>query len=95
MNKLRQLLFSIIATLLVSFFLSLGGLLLLLGGLQLGQLSPFATIFVQAAQLISEVLNTFGSGNIWQGMLIISLTLSLVGGLFDAFAFYKYQALKS
>ncbi|MEM9903859.1 MAG: hypothetical protein AAF921_02400 [Cyanobacteria bacterium P01_D01_bin.44] len=95
MNKLPQLLFSIVTTLLVSFCLSLMGLLLLLGGLWLGQLSPFTLIFTQAARLISEILSTFGSGDIWQGIVTISLTLSLVGGLFDAFAFYKYQSLKS
>lgn len=38
-----------------------------------------------------QFLATFGSGSPLQGWLIIGLTCSLVGALFDAYAFYRYQ----
>ena len=50
------------------------------------------------AQLIAEqilqFLATFGSGSPFRGLIVISLTCSLVGALFDTYAFYRYQSLR-
>jgi hypothetical protein len=42
---------------------------------------------------ISHFLATFGTGSPINGLLIISLTWGFVGGLFDVYAFYRYQIL--
>lgn len=41
-----------------------------------------------------QFLSTFGSGHPLQGVVIIGLTCSLVGVLFDAYALYRYQNLR-
>lgn len=46
-----------------------------------------------AAQIL-QVLATFGSGSPLRGLVVISLTCSLVGALFDTYAFYRYQILR-
>lgn len=46
-----------------------------------------------AAQIL-QVLATFGSGSSLQGLVVIGLTCSLVGALFDTYAFYRYQILR-
>lgn len=43
---------------------------------------------------ILKFLATFGSGNALHGILIIGVTCSLVGTLFDACTFYRYQNLR-
>lgn len=43
-------------------------------------------------QLLS-FLAVFGSGCPLQGVMVIGLTCSLVGALFDTYAFYRYQSL--
>jgi hypothetical protein len=43
---------------------------------------------------ILKFLETFGSGNALHGILIIAMTCSLVGTLFDACTFYRYQNLR-
>lgn len=44
--------------------------------------------------LLSQFLNTFGSGSPLEGMLVIGCTFSFVTGLFDAYTFYRYQHLR-
>ena len=46
------------------------------------------------ADQILQFLATFGSGNPFRGLVVISLTCSLVGSLFDIYAFYRYQNLR-
>lgn len=46
------------------------------------------------AQQVLQFLATFGSGSSWQGLVAIGLTCSLVGALFDTYAFYRYQNLR-
>jgi hypothetical protein len=41
-----------------------------------------------------QFLMTFGSGNAFHGILVIGCTCSLVGALFDACTFYRYQNLR-
>ena len=43
---------------------------------------------------ISQFLAVFGSGCPFQGLLVIGMTCSFVGAIFDAYAFLKYQALR-
>ncbi len=40
-----------------------------------------------------EFLTVFGSGCPLQGVIVIGFTCSLVGALFDAYTFYRYQSL--
>lgn len=41
------------------------------------------------ADQIVKFLSTFGNGDPWEGFLIIGLTCSLVGALFDTYVFYQ------
>ncbi len=56
---------------------------------------PFIETFSQAgvAQILS-FLAVFGNGDAVEGVLTIGLTCSLVGALFDTYAFYRHQNLR-
>ena len=41
-----------------------------------------------------ELLATFGSGHPWQGCLVIAITCSLVGAMFDTYVFYQNSPKK-
>ncbi|PSB03227.1 hypothetical protein [Merismopedia glauca] len=43
---------------------------------------------------IKQFLAVFGNGCPLQGLLVISITCSLVGALFDTYAFYRYQTMR-
>ncbi|WP_353933198.1 hypothetical protein WJM97_16925 [Okeanomitos corallinicola TIOX110] len=43
---------------------------------------------------ILHFLATFGTGSPVNGLLVISLTFGFVGGLFDIYAYYRYQILR-
>lgn len=43
------------------------------------------------AQQVLQFLATFGTGSPLHGLVVIALTCSLVGALFDTYAFYRYQ----
>ncbi|MEO0539860.1 MAG: hypothetical protein AAFZ80_03230 [Cyanobacteria bacterium P01_A01_bin.105] len=60
----------------------------------MAELSPFATLGKMGLSSTLDILSTFGSGNICQGVLTLSLTLSLVGGLFDTYTFYHYPGVR-
>jgi hypothetical protein len=47
-----------------------------------------------ASGQIKQFLAVFGNGCPFEGLLVISTTCGLVGALFDAYAFYRYQALR-
>jgi hypothetical protein len=53
-----------------------------------------AAIGQTAAEKLLQFLAVFGSGNSFQGALVIGLTCGLVGALFDAYAFYRHQNLR-
>jgi len=38
-------------------------------------------------------LAVFGTGSPLEGVLVIGMTCSIVGALFDTYAFYRYQSL--
>ncbi len=95
MNIFTNFLRSLVLTIIFSFaaplcligavllFLSLGGYVPLLGGLT-----------EAIAHAILNFLGIFGSGSALHGNLVISLTCSFVGGLFDTYVYYRYQILR-
>ncbi|MEL6246456.1 MAG: hypothetical protein AAFR15_00445 [Cyanobacteria bacterium J06627_15] len=93
MDRFLMFLFSLTTTMLVCFCLPMLGIVLLLGLLTLAEFSPLAALGQAGLSYTLDVLSVLGSGSVWQGVLTIGLTLSLVGGLFDTYAFYRYQAL--
>jgi hypothetical protein len=55
---------------------------------------PFMEVIGQAgAEKLLQFLAVFGSGDPFQGTLVIGLTCGLVGALFDSYAFYRHQNL--
>lgn len=76
--------------LLTSLFSFVAPLLLIGSGLSifflLGHLRGLEAIGQSGAQQILMVLATFGSGHPLQGFLVIGLTFSFVGVLFDTYA---------
>ncbi|MEO1589922.1 MAG: hypothetical protein AAFU71_01385 [Cyanobacteria bacterium J06632_22] len=94
MTNLGMFLTSLTTTLVVCFclpFLTIG---LLLGLLTMAEFSPLAGFGETGLTHTLGILSTFGSGSVWQGVLTISVTLSLVGGLFDTYTFYHYQGVR-
>ena len=89
-----QLFSSLVLTLVICFLLPAAGMGVALGALTLGVWSPLSTISVVGKDYMVDFLITFGAGNMVQGFVIICLTISIVGGLFDMFTFYKYLYLK-
>lgn len=53
-----------------------------------------AVSHVGIAQL-THVLDVFGSGSAFRGLLVIGLVCSLVGVLFDTYTFYRYQKINN
>ncbi|HEY9603504.1 MAG TPA: hypothetical protein V6C85_17950 [Allocoleopsis sp.] len=49
---------------------------------------------IGTSQLLS-FLAVFGTGSPLEGAVVIGLTCSLVGALFDTYAFYRYQSLNN
>jgi hypothetical protein len=43
---------------------------------------------------VSAFLATFGSGTPLEGTIVICLTCTFVGALFDTYVFYRYQNLR-
>lgn len=90
-NFLRSLLLTIVLsfitpTLLIGGVLASMFLLKYVPGLQgIGQI---------IASAMQQFLATFGSGSAWRGLCTIGMTCSLVGALFDTYAFYRYQNLR-
>lgn len=56
---------------------------------------PVAEALAQCGlEQILKFLAVFGQGDAFQGTVIISSTCSLVGTLFDTYAYYQRQSLK-
>jgi hypothetical protein len=94
MNILPNFLRSLLLTSLLSFAapsLPIG--FGLAGFSLLGHLPGFRTLGQSGVKHLLQFLSTFGSGRPLQGLLVIGLTCSLVGALFDAYAFCQYQNL--
>ncbi|WP_193990690.1 hypothetical protein [Leptolyngbya ectocarpi] len=67
---------------------------MVLGALTLGTCSPLSTVSTVGKDYLVDFLITFGAGDVLNGIVIICLTISIVGGLFEMFTFYKYGYLK-
>jgi hypothetical protein len=95
MNSFPHFLRSLLLTSLLSFAvptLTLGlGLVIAEAVAQIPGLTHLGESVVH--QLL-QFLSTFGSGRPFQGTVVIGLTCSLVGVLFDAYALYRYQNLR-
>jgi uncharacterized membrane protein len=90
-NFLRSLLLTAIFSFVVPMFL-VGGFLLVLS--LLGYFPGLQEITEAIATQIIHFLATFGSGTPLRGLLVISLTCSFVGGLFDTYVYYRCQILR-
>ncbi|MBD0266963.1 hypothetical protein [Pseudanabaena sp. FACHB-2040] len=92
MRCVPRRLFFLTLTAIVSFLLPLvmiGSIVLGLSGLtRLALLMPFTQ---QVLQHLLHFLTTLGSGNAWHGVLIVGLTSSTVGVLFDTFASARFE----
>jgi hypothetical protein len=60
-----------------------------------GYLPGLAAFSTAMSQGVAEFLAAFGSGNSWRGIVIIGLTCSFVGALFDTYTFYRYRKLRN
>ncbi|OCQ96008.1 hypothetical protein BCD64_11645 [Nostoc sp. MBR 210] len=91
LNFLRSLLVTVIFSFVAPIFL-VGGILLLLA--VIGYLPGLQTITEASATGILNFLAIFGSGTPLRGLVIIGLTWSFVGALFDSYAYYRCQILR-
>lgn len=90
-NFLRSLILTIIFSFVAPLVL-VGGVLLFLS---LGNYVPLLQGLTEAmANRILNFLTIFGSGSTWHGLLVIGLTCSFVGALFDTYAYYRCQILR-
>ncbi|BAY44165.1 hypothetical protein SAMD00079811_17610 [Scytonema sp. HK-05] len=90
-NFLRSLVLSIIFSFVAPMFL-FGSVLLVLS--LVGYIPGLQGVTEVITTLIMEFLAIFGSGTPVGGLFVISLTCSFVGGLFDTYAYYRYQILR-
>lgn len=91
-NFLRSLLLTIIFCFVAPMFL-VGACLLFLS--LIGHFPGVQYLTVAYATHIMRFLATFGSGTPLRGMIVISLTCTFVGALFDTYAYYRGQILRS
>ncbi|KAB8320044.1 hypothetical protein SD81_012535 [Tolypothrix campylonemoides VB511288] len=90
-NFLRSLVLSIIFSFVAPMFL-FGSVLLVLS--LVGYIPGLQSVTEVITTLIMEFLAIFGSGTPVGGLFVICLTCSFVGGLFDTYAYYRYQILR-
>ncbi len=90
-NFLRSLLLTIIFSFVAPMLLVGGGLV---GLFVLSYIPGWQTTGQAIVAQLVQFLATFGSGNPFRGLVVISMTCSLVGALFDTYAFYRYQNLR-
>lgn len=87
----RSLLLTIVLSFVTPMFIVGGGLV---SFSLIGYIPGLQGIGQAIAAQILQFLATFGSGNSFRGLVVICLTCSLVGSLFDTYAFYRYQILR-
>ncbi|MDJ1174859.1 hypothetical protein [Roseofilum capinflatum] len=92
MNVLLIFIRSLCLAIVLSFvapWIIIGGVMI---GLDLGTQIPGLTTLSQAGEsFIWHILAIFGNGEPLEGLLVLGVTSSLVGAMFDAFAFYREQ----
>lgn len=60
----------------------------------IGYIPGFLSLSDQGTLLVLDFLAVFGNGRPLQGIVTISMTLSIVGVLLDILNFYRYQSLR-
>jgi hypothetical protein len=90
-NFLRSLLLTIVLSFVTPMLFIGGGLIIVL---LLGYVPGLQAVGNAIAMTMTQFLATFGSGSAVHGLVVIGLTCSLVGALFDTYAFYRYQNLR-
>lgn len=90
-NFLRSLLLTIVFSFVTPMLFIGGGLMIVL---LLGYVPGLQAVGNAIAMTMTQFLATFGSGSAVHGLVVIGFTCSLVGGLFDTYAFYRYQNLR-
>ena len=91
-NFLRSLMLTILLSFVAPIFL-FGGVLVSL--CLIGYIPGIERVAQVIAEQILQFLATFGRRNPFQGLVVIALTCSFVGALFDTYAFYRYQSLRN
>lgn len=94
-----SILAAFLRSLLLTSVLSFTAPLLLVGAILVslsvaGYIPWLDTFSNTAVAQVLKFLATFGSGEPWHGLMVIGITCGLVGGLFDTYAFYRYQTLR-
>ncbi len=94
MSILPNFLRSLLLTTLLSFVAPIALVIVLLAALSgIGCIPGLETISQAGTAQLSQFLAVFGSGCPVEGVIVIGLTCSFVGALFDTYAFYRYQSL--
>jgi hypothetical protein len=94
MSVLPNFLRSLVLTILLCFVAPILVVTLLLAAFAaLSYIPGFETIGQTSTTQLFKFLTVFGSGCAIEGVIVISCTCSLVGALFDTYAFYRYQSL--
>ena len=94
MSILPNLLRSLVLTALLSFVAPIVLVTVSVVALSgIGYIPGLETIGQTGTTQLLTFLAVFGNGCPVQGILVIGLTCSLVGSLFDTYAFYRYQIL--
>ncbi len=85
---------SLVLTILLSFVAPIVLVTVLFATISgLGYIPGLEAIGQTGTTQLLEFLTVFGSGCPLQGVIVIGFTCSLVGALFDAYTFYRYQSL--
>ena len=86
------------SVLLTIFFSFVTPMLVIGGGLSivflLGYIPGLQAVGKAIAIALTQFLATFGSGSAIEGLVVIGLACSLVGALFDTYAFLREQNLR-
>lgn len=90
---LSNFLRSLSLTIVLSFFAPIVLVAVLLATLSgIGCIPGFESAGEAGIAQLWEFLATFGTGCPVRGLMVIGCTCSLVGALFDTYAFYRYQS---
>ncbi len=98
MYRLPNYVRSLLLTMLISFTVPVAILGIGLAGLSITSHFPGVALIAQITlQQMLIFLKIFGSGRAMDGLCIIGITCSLVGGLFDTYTYYQnyhYQPVR-
>jgi hypothetical protein len=95
MSILPNLLRSLLLTSIFSFLAPVLLIGIILASLALLGYVPGLEVFGKAGlEQVAQFLKVFGSTSALQGLVTIGIACSVVGILFDAYTFYRYQKLR-